>query len=463
MGSTHKGPDGVDTYPADDWDIDSYRRAEEMVAQMRIPQFLREDNPHDRLFVAALDGTGNSMHKEEPDRHSVVAKLHQQVNARHVQGNTSIATGYVHGTYTQDNWLVRKADGAFGHSFEDRVETAYWQLCDQARKWLDEDPDAQIRVIVAGFSRGAEQAAALTRLIHERGIMDPRLAEVTWNEQERIITSATYHGEPLVPPGQTLQAALVFDPVSTGVTGHDRRFAPSVVSAFQITAQDEPRDQFKANMLVPPGISEDWRSYNALVGGAHSNVGDTYRQNGLGTLSHNLGVAYFNRVSDQPLLEKRPEPDDRSMYVVHRSEQHGALWSTRGFRDGMRDLRDDLAPASACQPRQAVECRQPEPTDPDNLRRAEALMSDATSPYGQGTRPDAARGDSLDAIFERLTDAALLGDRDGMRAAVDAWHASPGGQLAAREGREYLAQQQELAEQQDAARVQGQQAPALAR
>ncbi|HEY0505181.1 MAG TPA: DUF2235 domain-containing protein [Lysobacter sp.] len=371
MGSKHGT--GEDTYPADAWDIDSYRRAEEEMAQMRIPQFLREANPHDRLFITGLDGTGNSKYKESPERWSVVAKANEHLIGLSDDVKKYVAAGYVQGTFTQDNPLLRYPDGAFGHSFEERVETAYYQFCEQAGKWLREDPQAQIRIVGVGFSRGAEEVAALTRMVHERGIQNPETAEVRWNQAERIVTHVAYHGPPLIPPGQTLQAALLLDPVSTGVTEHDRRLAPSVVSALQITAQDERRDQFKSNLLLQPGVSEDGRFANVLVGGAHSDVGDTYTTNGLGTLSYNASVAFLNRFSDTPLLERRQEPEAPSMYAVHRSDRGSILWTARSFRDGARDTRDDLAPSSACAPVTAEQCRRREPADPALGRRADEL------------------------------------------------------------------------------------------
>jgi hypothetical protein len=52
MGSTQKAPDGVSTYPADAWDIDSYRQVEETVARMRIQWFRDRANslPSSRIF-----------------------------------------------------------------------------------------------------------------------------------------------------------------------------------------------------------------------------------------------------------------------------------------------------------------------------------------------------------------------------------------------------------------------------
>lgn len=345
--------------------LESYRRAEMDLTQLRVPVLLREDHPQERLYVAAMDGTGNSMFDDAPDKWSVVAKLHNQIEERKP---ARVATGYVEGTYTQNGLLKRPEklwDGRFGHTFDERVETAYLQFCEQAKKWLDEDPQAQIRIAGVGFSRGGEGIAALQRMVHERGIRDPVGAKVE-RDAENLVVSIQYADRPLlVDPGKTPQVALLFDPVSTGVEKHDRRLPPSTLSTFQITAQHERRDMFPSSQHVAPGFSEDYRNYNAWVAGVHGNIGDTYLRNGLGARSHNLGVEFLNRLSDTPYLEKRPLPDDPHQYVIHRSDQHmGGLYGTRGYdRDGIRDQVDALAPERLC--RQAVvdDCNRKEPID----------------------------------------------------------------------------------------------------
>jgi hypothetical protein len=395
---------GGEVDPASLWDIDSYQQAEDTVALMHIPQFVHADNPHERLFVAGLDGTGNSMFKDTPDNQSAVAKIYQQIRKLEGQGTKNIAGGYVEGSFTQSNPFIKYPDGALGITFDERVETAYYLFCEQSKKWIEEDPQAQIRVAGVGFSRGAEEVAALTRMVHERGIMDPKASNVQWSADHRTVTHAVYHGEPLVPPGQTLQAALLFDPVSTGVAEHDRRLAPSVVSALQITAKEERRDQFKADLLVTPGLSADRRHANVLVGGAHSDVGDTYTVNGLGVLSHNLGASYLNRFSDVPLVQQRELSQKVDNYVVHRSEQSSLLWSSRHYDNhGLRGTRDDLAPASTCEPQTALECRAMEPTNPALREQAERLTPEQQKVWDFSIRMD------------RMLDAAERNDWDSFR------------------------------------------------
>ncbi|MBB3180275.1 phospholipase effector Tle1 domain-containing protein [Variovorax sp. Sphag1AA] len=254
-----KKPDGVDADPATQEQLQSYTRAEEDLAQLRVPVLLHTSNPHERLYIAAQDGTGNSLYKDAPENRSIVARIHAQIRNFEDQGVTNIASGYVEGIYTQDNPFKRIPDGVCGYTFERRIETAYWELCKQARRWIYDDPDVQIRVAGIGFSRGAEQTAALSRMIEERGIQNPEGANVV-TDDEGLVTHIEYTSPPLVPPGRTIQTALLLDPVATGLEEHDRRLPSSVMSVLQITAQHERRDLFKSTDHIPAGFSEDARA-----------------------------------------------------------------------------------------------------------------------------------------------------------------------------------------------------------
>ena len=58
MGTIIGQSGGVETYPADAHDLESYRLAEADLAKLRSPVLLHADSPHERLYIAALDGTG---------------------------------------------------------------------------------------------------------------------------------------------------------------------------------------------------------------------------------------------------------------------------------------------------------------------------------------------------------------------------------------------------------------------
>ena len=424
---------GIDVEIAGDAGRESFSRAEENLSQLRIPVLLHEDRPHERLYVAVMDGTGNSMYDDAPEHWSAVAKLYDQIEKRKPE---RISAGYVEGTFTQNGLLSKPEklwDGRFGHTFDERVEAAYLQFCEQAKKWLDEDRQAQIRIAGVGFSRGGEGIAALQRMVHERGIRDPLGAKVE-RDAENLVVSIQYADRPLlVEPGKTPQVALLFDPVSTGVEEHDRRLPPSTLSTFQITAQHERRDMFPSSQHVVPGFSEDNRNYNAWVFGCHSNIGDTYGRNGLGTLSHNLGVEFLNRLSDTPYLEKRALPTDPDQYVIHRSDQHmGCLYGTRGYdRHGIRDQVDTLAPERLCRRAVVDDCNRKEPIDElldAQFERRIGVSPELTGKPGKGVVPDPDDRSTwpwLNDLVERVSRAGAAKGGYPMSAVVSEYLSGP--------------------------------------
>ena len=105
------------------------------------------------------------------------------------------------------------------------------------------------------------------------------------------------------------------------VNDKDRRLPPSVISGFQIIAEDERRGTFKVSHIIDPGMTADGRLLAVTVPGAHSDIGGSYHRDGLGARSGNLMADYLNGLSSQPFLQKREESLDQRMNVIHRSEE----------------------------------------------------------------------------------------------------------------------------------------------
>nr|WP_255692573.1 DUF2235 domain-containing protein [Luteimonas sp. XNQY3] len=329
---------------------------------------LDEDRPEQRLFVASFDGTGNS--KRDPAKFTNIALVDEQIRsyarvAEDRLGHVPIHAGYVEGPGTQGG-VSGMIDAAYGGSYEARIEDMYLQFVSQTKIWLDENPDADIRILATGFSRGAEQAAGFTRLVEARGIQNPTDAVVKRDADGLIVGQVVYPNPPLREPGQVIQAAVLFDPVGTGAPRqNDRRLAESVVSAFQITALHERRNLFQGTWITDFGITPDSRFLNVGVAGAHSDIGGGYHRDGLGILSGNLGIDYVNAMIRPPPLEKRALPEDPDRYVVHRSEEHRFIYGTSVFdRAGARGMQDLLAPSALCR----IDCR-------DAIPRNEAMAA----------------------------------------------------------------------------------------
>jgi hypothetical protein len=319
-------------------------------------------NLHARLYVANFDGTGNDKEKD-PEHATNVAVLHDKLAMAH-RRDPRIVSDYIKGAGTQDNLVSRTIDGLTGRSYDERIEWMYQKFAIQASEWLVDDPDADIRVMATGFSRGAEQAAGFVRMVHERGIQD--YSDYTEVSDSLGHDSIKWTRRALREPGKTLMSEILFDPVATGTpNNHDRQPTSSTVSGLQITARDERRNAFPSTQILPPGRSADGRFVGVTVPGAHSDIGGSYHQNGLSTLNFNMAADFLNAHSDVPLVSRLPEPTDPSMYVIHHSEDHMWFYGTSEFRQhGHRDIMGSQASPPHCvDVREIIACAPPDPFD----------------------------------------------------------------------------------------------------
>lgn len=362
------GPDHASRYAADAHDLDSYAHASDALACVQAPVLHESADPHSRLYVAAFDGTGNDRENPSLGPSTNVALIEKQIRA-HAAEHPHIRSDYVAGPGTQPRWLSRVVDGVSGHTYDARLEEMYLKFCRQAADWIRDDPDARISIANLGFSRGAEEAAGFARMVHERGIRDPSGVSFHRNA-DGLIDRIDYRADvpPLRLPGAIAQAKLLLDPVGTGdPSHHDRRPPPSVLSGFQIYAEDERRDLFAGSRIIAPGRSEDGRFLGVVVAGAHSNIGGGYLEDGLSRRSFNLAVDYLNALSDRPFLQKtwlRPDLD-----VVVRSEEHAPVYDDDRYRANERaglpeDARRPTVECIGGRPRRCgPEGRGPEPVD----------------------------------------------------------------------------------------------------
>jgi hypothetical protein len=307
---------------------------------LRVPVLVRARNRNERLFIAAFDGTGNNKFSD-PDHATNVAKIDDAVTFAGLFTDAQVFSRYVQGPGTQDNWLVSTADNALGHSYESNIEEAYLELVDRANRWVRKDPDTVVRVHSMGFSRGGSQVPGFARLVHDRGIPD---LESHVEDADGKVRYQNY----IARPGEVAQTVGLFDPVATGAPmNFDRRLPPSVVSGFQITAEDERRASFPSDQILPPGFSADGRFLNVMVPGAHSDVGGGYLRDGLSTRCGNLMRDYCNALRDEPFLKREFEPTDQRLNVIHRSTEGNPLFRADprvGVRGEASGTNEELAP-----------------------------------------------------------------------------------------------------------------------
>lgn len=422
--------DGVSSEPAASH-LQTYQDDRQQLASFQEPVLLHANNPHERLYVAAFDGTGND--KIHDSLHETnVGLISDQVEALKLAGNRRIGGDYVEGPGTQQrDPFARVLDGARGYTVDARTEQMYKLFIEQSWKWKQQDSDAQIHVAITGFSRGSDEAALFARVVDERGIQDPSGARYTF-DAHRQIKHVEYSKLPLVPPHQVAQAVALFDPVGTGHAMHeDRRLPPSVITGIQFISMDERRSLFKSDHIIDPGITPDGRFAGVYVPGAHSDVGGGYHRDGLSIRSGNMAIDYLNGLSDQPFLDKSREPDDPRLNVIHHSQEGMLLYRIapkidRLQPDGYTELQVSRREAG-----HVADPYNAEPRDEMLSRQFERqLMPNAPPPGALTAQLDAPKSE-LDQWIDRMYQASQNPDNHvwdiAQHAAAQAYICSPDG------------------------------------
>lgn len=343
--------------PASAEDLRLQQSLREQMAQLSVPLLQNRSNSHEFLFYAFLDGTGQDLNNPKLGEPTTIGLAFKQVEQRANEPESRIGTHYSRGIGTQQNALGRALDGAFAYSWDDGIKEAYRALADQAQQWKQADPEAQIRLVSAGYSRGAVQVAGLARLVDAYGIANPASLEFGKDTNGNITVMSKLPA--LVAPGQAVQATLHLDPVATHMPANfDARLPPSVISRVSILAADERRELFPHQTINDPGITADRLAINVTAPGGHSNVGGGNKEPGMEILTGNAAFDYLNRLSDTPLFEKRPVPTDLSSITVYQAGGATAVFGLKLDNDGQRNLRDELANCKIVDP-----CRDSEPVD----------------------------------------------------------------------------------------------------
>ncbi|MDV3467921.1 DUF2235 domain-containing protein [Stenotrophomonas sp. C3(2023)] len=324
-------------------DLQRYASLRQELAQLPVPLLQDRSDIHDHLFIALFDGTGHDS-DDKRQRSSNIGEMAGQLRAKAPElAGERIRWDYASGIGTQPFAPARALDGVHPFSWDERIEKMYQSLTRFSADWKRRDPEAQVRVIAVGYSRGAVLVPGFARLVDTYGIAaDPE--ELRFGrDRHGAITVET--GLPrLAEPGTVAQAVGLFDPVATGMPRHyDARLPPSVLSGVSLLAADEQRRWFPHQLIIGQQVSADGRFLGATVPGGHADVGGGNAATGLEVQAFNHMVDYLNTLSDQRLFTHRPVPGDARAYVVHQQRGVTAGWGLAMDRDGQRNLRHALA------------------------------------------------------------------------------------------------------------------------
>lgn len=475
-----------DSRPVTAQELQAVVTMREALSQMPVPTLQHRDNPHEYLFFALLDGSGQDLDKLELGPPTNVGVLAMQVRELKRDPNNRIGGYYTEGIGAQDNGAVRLADGWLALTWDDGIKEMYREFAAQSAKWLREDPKAQISVVGVGYSRGGVQDVGFHRLIDQYGITNPEDLKFGRDRNGNLTVESSL--PPLVPPGQMAQAVGLFDPVATHMPrNYDSRQPPSVISSFSMLAANEQRELFPHQTINDLGMTPDGRALTALGPGGHSNMGGGSREPGLEILHGNTMIDYLNRLRDEPIFEKRPVPTDPAMFTVYQAQGVTAGFGLKMDHDGQRNLREELANCRIVDPCLDSEPMDRElaakfeyrriPYDPVEQAQLQALINRLPpgqmqdTPHISGRRDERQPGvhDAIsqlanpqlqpkteaDRLFDNAFNAYLSDDAQAFRAAMQDYRQSSYGQAWEQQQREFSqslrAQEQQDALQQQAA------------
>jgi len=318
-------------------DIELIEKNHKLLEQLEVPQLFDQNNPNARLFFALADGTENDM--SDPSRFTNIAKLQEELE-KISDANPNIAFDYIEGVGTQENKVVAKADALLSFSFKERADELYESFSKQATTWKQENKDVEISVVQVGFSRGCGVSAYLNQKIHNEGILDT-------SDEVRINDKREYSGKKLLEPGVAKQAVVAYDPVLTNMHQKDFRLTDSTVSVLQINAKDEYRTLFPVTHFIEEGLSTNKNSINIVSPGSHSDVGGSYKFDGLAKITRDIQNKYLNGLTGKDNFKNIVPPSNLKEYGIHDSSKHNVIYKTTNIRERKDSINNSLGVKSS--------------------------------------------------------------------------------------------------------------------
>jgi Uncharacterized alpha/beta hydrolase domain (DUF2235) len=325
-----------------DTDRQEIRRAQAQIATMKPRRIDNPNNPNLVQIEVAFDGTGNSAGVDEWD--SNPAQLNHAFAGEH--------STYVRGVMTQGEGAGNQAlEGGFGAGIRRRLDVAYNHLVDAINAAKATNPNAEVVLVVTGFSRGAETARLFVNEVNARGI--PVHDGHSAGEQQRFFEAPR------------IGVMVLFDTVA--MRQEPNRYGDAIPAnaenVLHLTARDERRALFplteaegRTNPLTRqvhvqhhnPAITQ------IALPGAHSDVGGGYA-NHYSDVAGQLAFDYMVNAGVKMNGRERPVVDlNDPSYRLHesRSAPEAAL--------GNREPRRHIAPAEIV--------LQPGDRDPNHIR-----------------------------------------------------------------------------------------------
>jgi hypothetical protein len=262
--------------PLTEADIQTVRAARERLASMRLAPIDDGSNPNLVQRQISFDGTWNS-------RDDMLFDTNPALLGEVFNGQSDYQIGVGTG-----NLADRAMGGGFGAGISNRIDRAYDNLVNEINELRRANPDAEVVLVLSGFSRGSTAARAFANVLNQRGIPDLSSGDGRGNY-------ARYHDTPRIG------AMILFDTVgSVGIPhtnlnpGLDLTIPSNAENVLHLTARDERRLGFPLSSAVDPYESDE-RIAEIELPGVHSDVGGSF-PNGYSQIALQLAQEYLSRL-----------------------------------------------------------------------------------------------------------------------------------------------------------------------
>lgn len=200
------------------------------------------------LGAILFDGTGNDrLHMSREAHETIEGHLYDELNILKMP-----IFHYCAGAGTEPSKFRSLIDGALGDSVKDTAEKAAKKVISEITTLRERQPNADVRLLVSGFSRGAAAARHFMNIVEQH-----------WDEQGRTGDSPTFY-------------ALIFDTVSTGQTNNLLLQVPVRADIFYHFVSEDERRIFFDLILDNPPNDVDGRVITLKWPGVHSDIGASY-------------------------------------------------------------------------------------------------------------------------------------------------------------------------------------------
>lgn len=263
--------------------------AQQQVAGLKPERIDDPKNPNLVQIMIAFDGTGNN--KDVDSWQTGPARLWD-----HFQGPRL----YARGVATRGDTPNYYAEGATGVGINARVNEVYEGLVNKINAIKSEKPDAEIVLVITGFSRGSATARIFANELNKRGIpVRDEHGKAVHNSDGKVKkydtpeigvmmlfdTVYSYVGENGIP--LTLDQALF----SEFAGGKSTPVPDNVHNVAHFTAADEHRITFPLRHIQDPAHPhKNW--HEIALPGAHSDVGGGY-PNHYSDISYRMAYDYL--------------------------------------------------------------------------------------------------------------------------------------------------------------------------